>query len=695
MTRFRIIKLRPGTPPAPDVRQDAAPAPRAAEELRRDDAPPSRLRRAPASRAPAVRRRGDARAAVRRRSALRRRLRRQRRRCGSRGQPTAAGLDSPTSQEAPKGGHVDGRHQHQPGRPHRQPHADPELRSLPSGTSVCKLRVACNTRRKDGPTGEWVDKPNYFDVTVWGAQGENCARYLTKGRPVAIDGRLEWREWESEDGGKRQAIDIIADAVQFLGGRDDAPAAAGGGGFAPRSDIPVDTSDYAAAAGGGGGGAPRGRRRHPVLETSRSGDLRGPGPGPPLRAAGQRTPPHGRRPASADLERRAAGHSVRSAPGRRAARRAPHALARFDPDADFAVAKQRRAKPTARGGATRRAAAAAAGASPARTARTRSSRSTTRTSSRCAGSSPSAARSARAASPAPAGATRARSPRRSSAPASWRCCPTPPSPPARTARAAAAIATGTAATATATVACLRSILLKDVENVGERGAVVDVSKGYLRNYLDPAQARPAGDEGRARGRPRARQEAAEHAAGADRRRRAQEPPSSSTSTVLTIEQQAGDDGRLFGSVTNQDIADAIKEARGITVDKRKVHLAGPDQERRHLPGRRRGRGRRHRDRQDDGRRAQVARAPLRNRRADVAATSRFASPPRRLAFGRAMSAVPSNGHGQAPSIGAGAAALDRGRAVRARRVLLSDGRSTRSSSRRACGPRTSTATAIA
>ena len=99
--------------------------------------------------------------------------------------------------------------------------ADPELRNLPSGTSVCKLRVACNTRRK-GASGEWEDKPNYFDVTVWGAQGENCARYLGKGRPVAIDGRLEWREWETEGGGKRQAVDIVADSVQFLGGRDDA-----------------------------------------------------------------------------------------------------------------------------------------------------------------------------------------------------------------------------------------------------------------------------------------------------------------------------------------------------------------------------------------------------------------------------------------------------------------------------------------
>ena len=124
---------------------------------------------------------------------------------------------------------------------------DPELRSLPSGTSVCRLRVACNTRRKNNATGEWEDKPNYFDVTVWGAQGENCARYLSKGRPVAIDGRLEWREWQDKESGKnRSSIDIIAETVQFLGGRDD--NGGGGGGFTPRSDVPVDTSDYAPAA---------------------------------------------------------------------------------------------------------------------------------------------------------------------------------------------------------------------------------------------------------------------------------------------------------------------------------------------------------------------------------------------------------------------------------------------------------------
>jgi len=98
---------------------------------------------------------------------------------------------------------------------------DPELRHTPSGTAVCSLRLAVNTRRKDAATGEWGEKPNYFDVTVWGNQGENCAQYLAKGRPVAVDGRLEWREWEAQDGSKRQAVEIVADSVQFLGGRGE------------------------------------------------------------------------------------------------------------------------------------------------------------------------------------------------------------------------------------------------------------------------------------------------------------------------------------------------------------------------------------------------------------------------------------------------------------------------------------------
>jgi single-strand DNA-binding protein len=134
---------------------------------------------------------------------------------------------------------------------------DPELRSLPSGNSVCKLRIAVNSRRKDSASGDWVDKPNYFDVTVWGAQGENCATYLAKGRPVAIDGRLEWREWETQEGAKRQAVEIIADSVQFLGSRDGA----GGNGntsTTAQSDIPADTSDFESSETAGVGASDSG-----------------------------------------------------------------------------------------------------------------------------------------------------------------------------------------------------------------------------------------------------------------------------------------------------------------------------------------------------------------------------------------------------------------------------------------------------
>ena len=109
---------------------------------------------------------------------------------------------------------------------------DPELRHTPSGTAVCNLRLAVNTRRKD-ETGQWVDKPNYFDITVWGNQGERCAQYLSKGRPVAVDGRLEWREWETPEGNKRQAVDVVADSVQFLGSRGEGEG--GGGGYIPAS----------------------------------------------------------------------------------------------------------------------------------------------------------------------------------------------------------------------------------------------------------------------------------------------------------------------------------------------------------------------------------------------------------------------------------------------------------------------------
>jgi single-strand DNA-binding protein len=121
---------------------------------------------------------------------------------------------------------------------------DPELRSTPSGTPVCSLRIATNTRRKDA-SGQWIDKPNYFDVTVWGAQGENCSRFLSRGRPVAVEGRLEWREWDTQNGEKRQAVEIIANSVQFLGGAEGGGGGGGGQSFAPQqSDVRSDVSDF-------------------------------------------------------------------------------------------------------------------------------------------------------------------------------------------------------------------------------------------------------------------------------------------------------------------------------------------------------------------------------------------------------------------------------------------------------------------
>jgi single-strand DNA-binding protein len=118
---------------------------------------------------------------------------------------------------------------------------DPELRHTPSGTAVCKLRIAVNTRVKTA--GEWGDKPNYFDIAVWGNQGENAAKYLSKGRPVAIDGRLDWREWSDAEGKKRQAVEVIADSVQFLG----TGAGNSGGG---ESGSPADVSAEPGAAVG-------------------------------------------------------------------------------------------------------------------------------------------------------------------------------------------------------------------------------------------------------------------------------------------------------------------------------------------------------------------------------------------------------------------------------------------------------------
>jgi len=120
---------------------------------------------------------------------------------------------------------------------------DPEARQTPSGTSVCSLRIAVNSRRRD-EAGQWTDKPNYFSVSVFGNQAESCAQYLSKGRPVAVDGRLDWREWQTQDGQKREAVEIVAESVQFLGSRGDGDSSGGGNQFVPAGASSGGDADF-------------------------------------------------------------------------------------------------------------------------------------------------------------------------------------------------------------------------------------------------------------------------------------------------------------------------------------------------------------------------------------------------------------------------------------------------------------------
>jgi single-strand DNA-binding protein len=122
---------------------------------------------------------------------------------------------------------------------------DPELRHLPSGAPVLEMGVAVNGRQQDD-AGNWVDKPNFFDVKVYGNQAEMLAQHLTKGRRIGIDGRLDWRSWEAQDGSKRSKVDVVAQNVQFLDSRMDAesaPAYVPAGATAAGDDFPPSPAD--------------------------------------------------------------------------------------------------------------------------------------------------------------------------------------------------------------------------------------------------------------------------------------------------------------------------------------------------------------------------------------------------------------------------------------------------------------------
>jgi single-strand DNA-binding protein len=117
---------------------------------------------------------------------------------------------------------------------------DPELRHLPSGTPVLEMGVAVNGRMQDD-AGNWVDKPNFFDVKVYGNQAEMLSQHLSKGRRIGIDGRLDWRSWEAQDGSKRSKVDVVAQSVQFLDSRMEGEA---GGQYVPAGAAASSGDDF-------------------------------------------------------------------------------------------------------------------------------------------------------------------------------------------------------------------------------------------------------------------------------------------------------------------------------------------------------------------------------------------------------------------------------------------------------------------
>ena len=124
---------------------------------------------------------------------------------------------------------------------------DPELRHSGGGDAICSMRLAVSSRSRD-ETGNWGDRSNYFDVTVFGRQAQTSADYLAKGRRIGVDGRLSWREWQAQDGTKRQSVEVIANDVFFLDSRGEG-GGEGGGGY-------QQGAGWSGGAGGGGGDLP-------------------------------------------------------------------------------------------------------------------------------------------------------------------------------------------------------------------------------------------------------------------------------------------------------------------------------------------------------------------------------------------------------------------------------------------------------
>lgn len=135
--------------------------------------------------------------------------------------------------------------------------ADPDMRYTPSGQGVCELRLATNESWTD-KNGQRQERTEWHRIVIWGKRAEICSKYLSKGREVYIEGRIQTRNYDDKDGNKRYITEIIASDVQFIGGGGRDGGAAGGGGGRGRDDGPPPPSDgdFGGGYGGGGGGGP-------------------------------------------------------------------------------------------------------------------------------------------------------------------------------------------------------------------------------------------------------------------------------------------------------------------------------------------------------------------------------------------------------------------------------------------------------
>ncbi len=127
--------------------------------------------------------------------------------------------------------------------------ADPELRYTNTGTAVANFRIATNDQWTD-KNGEKQERAEWHQIVAWGKLGEICGKYLKKGRPVYVEGRLQTRSWEDQQGNKRYTTEIVAQTMQMLGRPGEGAGEAPEGGWEPRSQAPQHDEDVAVAPAG-------------------------------------------------------------------------------------------------------------------------------------------------------------------------------------------------------------------------------------------------------------------------------------------------------------------------------------------------------------------------------------------------------------------------------------------------------------